>query len=174
MPKQVMLRSSSLQWRRGRTSGHAGSLTPEILDCKNRKESLPKSTDTTMRRLCRSLGKDADYQKCAQENSCTNKTMEGWDRIAKVDHRKIHKMTRQQRQAQFGYQVVHCSDLSRRIQHGTPRVHILSLDRLTVFARNVSPTQRAGYEETKKRKLCNRGHGACEQRSRILGSERSV
>ena len=57
----------------------------------------------TIRRLCRSVGKDADFRKCMLENSRTYERMESVDRIASEPH-EIHNMTPQQRQARFGNQ----------------------------------------------------------------------
>ena len=47
--------------------------------------------------------KDAVYPECMQENSRTYETMESWHRIA-CGPQKIHRMTPQRRQTQFGNQ----------------------------------------------------------------------
>ena len=99
--KLVMIRLSSLQRRKGRTRGHAGSLTPESQYHQTESNTPEKHRKSKSQVVQIDETKVADFRKCMQEDSRTYETMEGWDRIA-CGPQKIHKMTPQQRQARFG------------------------------------------------------------------------
>ena len=69
-----------------------------------REASLPKSTEKSNFVGCAERWeKDANYRECMQENSRMYETMESWHRIA-CGPQKIHRMTPQRRQTQFGNQ----------------------------------------------------------------------
>ena len=88
---------SSLQWRKGRTRCHAGTLT------KPRSITSEKHRNSNFAGCAERWEKGADYRECMQENSRTYETMESWHRIA-CGPQKIHRMTPQRRQTQFGNQ----------------------------------------------------------------------
>ena len=55
--RQVMLRLRSLQWRRGRTRGHAGFLSPESLDYQVVQHHFRKTQNHNFAGLCIWMGK---------------------------------------------------------------------------------------------------------------------
>ena len=69
--KHAMIRSGSLQWRRGRAGGHAESLTPESLNYQAAEHHFRRAPQNKCEGCADSCGKDADNRLCMQENNRT-------------------------------------------------------------------------------------------------------
>ena len=97
-----MICLSCLQWRKRKNKRSCGSSQSRQTAQNIKPGSVTSEKAQTQFAVCRErLVNDTDYRECIQENSPTSDTIESWDQIASVPQ-KIHKMTPQGGQAQFG------------------------------------------------------------------------
>ena len=99
----VTIRLGSLQWRKGRTRGHTGSLNPESTNISNRTASHPKSTNRSNSEVVHKHGYPRKTRSCMQEHRRAYEAMDSWDKVAHGP-RIPPQMTPQQKHTQFGNQ----------------------------------------------------------------------
>ena len=120
--KQLLIRLNSVQKRKARTRGHAGSLNPESQDYQTAKHHGRKAQRNAIRKLCRQMGKHRSLyvhggtQPHARNNGELGPLASGPQKFHK---RKINgTLYRPQLEEPTRY----------------PRVNILNLDKLTSLA----------------------------------------
>ena len=132
--KLVMIRSSTLQWRKRRTRGHERSLTPESLQ--NRKASLPKSTKKLQVQHIDGKRTQITVSACRKTAASTRRWKIGIE--SQVDHRKSTKRRRSKGRSDSA---ISGTLFAPQQEDPTrcPRVNILNLDKLTALAWTMIP-----------------------------------